>query len=205
MFHATILASELLQITREGADISFPVSDSEMLMWLNSVEQKLYSEIIQEEREKTLTGIEADAVIPYTSLGSASDESVPEERDILIVTADHEELEHVSAGGGVIWHAGQTPVWYGTTSGIKIDLEDNPDEVKIAYTVRPVLYTMENKSTEYVHMVPEFVPMLVSKLKGELYRLANEDGQAAKWFADYNQELETFKVWAERHCRHYGV
>ena len=47
--------------------------------------------------------------------------------------------------------------------------------------------------------------MLLSRLRGEIYKVSNEDALAAKWLADYNAELETFKVWAAQHGEVYGM
>jgi hypothetical protein len=46
--------------------------------------------------------------------------------------------------------------------------------------------------------------MVAAKMRGEAYKIANEDGLAAKWLADYNAQLESFKVWAADRNHRYG-
>lgn len=205
MFQSTITAKELLDLARNGADISIDVSDDEMLLWLNSIEQQLYSEIIGEERLVSVTVSTQDSVIGYASLvpGEGEDDIAP--RDILCVACGTTELDKVSAGAGRIWHTSERPSWWADSDGIHIHLSDEEGTVQIAYVVRPYPYTVSDISTEYVRMVPEYIPMLVARLRGELYRNANEDALGAKWLSDFNQQLESFKVWADRHLRHFGV
>lgn len=205
MLYSTTTAAKILEIARGGADISVDVSDEEMLLWLNAMEQRLYSEIVREERMASIEEPEKDERITLSTIAHNEDEDAVSARDIVSVEADGAELERVSGGGGLIWHVGERPAWYDDGVSITISLDRKPEELKIAYVVRPALFTMENKDTAFVHMVPEFLPMMVSRLRGELYRMANEDGLAAKWLSDYNQELNTFVEWAARHFGRYGV
>ena len=52
---------------------------------------------------------------------------------------------------------------------------------------------------------PELIDLAKAKLRGEAYKLANEDGLAAKWLNDYNVLLETFKVWIQSKAPAFGI
>jgi len=67
-------------------------------------------------------------------------------------------------------------------------------------TYRPPYVTCTGTSTWSSTHVPvprEFLFLVESKLRGEIYKLANEDNLAAKWLNDYNNGLETFRMWVQ--------
>lgn len=199
MFKSGMTAGELFKILREDVDISLSVDDDMLLLWLNALQQMLYSEIIREQRVTRIAG-EGDAVL-YTSLSCGVGESIPEARDIVGVFADNVEAQRVSGGIGRILH-GERPSWYDGESAICMMLPVPAREVQIAHVVRPLLAA---DLTSEVCVPPEFLPMVLSRLRGEVYRVANEDGLASKWLLDYNTELETFKVWCGTHREKYGM
>ena len=54
-------------------------------------------------------------------------------------------------------------------------------------------------------MLPyEWLELVMSKLRGEAYKIANDDGQAAKWLEDYNAQLSSFTEWARKRQERYG-
>ena len=55
-------------------------------------------------------------------------------------------------------------------------------------------------------MVPlEFIDLVKAKLRGEAYKLANEDVLSAKWLNDYNILLENFKMWISEKNSNFGI
>jgi hypothetical protein len=46
--------------------------------------------------------------------------------------------------------------------------------------------------------------MLAARLRGEAYKLANEDALAAKWLSDYNAQLDDFKAFSAAHAPSFG-
>lgn len=202
MYNSGMTAAHLFSILREDVDIALSVGDGLCVLWLNAVQQMLYSEIVREQRVTVLEG-EGDAV-RYSSLAHSDEEDFPSARDIVGVFADGAEAQRVSGGIGRILH-GERPAWYDGGAAICLMLPDKPETVEIAHVVRPALITEETADEAEVMVPPEFIPMVLARLRGEMYKVANEDGLAAKWLADYNTELETFKVWAASHGKHYGM
>lgn len=198
MYKSGMTAQKLFEILRGDVDISIAIDDNLLLLWLNALQQMLYSEIVREQRVSSIFG-EGDAV-PYSQLARAEDESMPEARDIIGVFADNVEAQRVSGGIGRILH-GERPAWYDGGSAICMMLPVPAREVQVAHVVRPATATI----TDEVCVPPEFLPMVLSRLRGEVYRVSNEDGLASKWLADFNVELETFKVWCASHREKYGM
>lgn len=198
MFKSGMTAGKLFQILRDDVDISLSIDDDLLLLWLNALQQMLYSEIVREQRMTEITG-EGDVLV-YSHLSRAEDEAMPEARDITAVFADGVEAQRVSGGIGRILH-GERPAWYDRDGAICMMLPVPAREVQVAHVVRPA---MADEGSE-VCVPPEFLPMVLSRMRGEIYRVANEDGLASKWLADFNMELETFKVWCASHREKYGM
>lgn len=202
MFKSGMMAATLISVVREDVDISVSVSDDMCIVWLNALHQMLYSDIIREQRMTVLDG-KGDAVL-YTELAHSDNESIPEGRDITAVFADGIEAQRVTGGIGVILH-GDRAAWYDGGSAICMLLPQEAHCVQIAHIVRPSDITADNQTIAEVCVPPEFIPMVMARIRGEMYKLVNEDGLAAKWLSDYNTELETFKVWAAAHTKCYGM
>lgn len=202
MYNSSYTAREVLEILRGDVDISLDISDAQILMWLTSIEQMLYAEIICEQR---FTRIPYDgAIVKYAILNRGAGETIPEARDIVAVFADQSELQRVSGGVGAILH-GDRGAWYDTGEEMQLKFPVAPREILVAHAVRPERFSEETASGATVHVPAEFVPMILARLRGEMYKLCNEDNLAAKWLMDYNTEIENFKIWAARHGRKYGV
>ena len=80
------------------------------------------------------------------------------------------------------------------------------DEIRIIYNARPALKRADNDAfgNEEIYIPPEFLPMLAARLRGEAYKLANEDALAAKWLSDYNAQLDDFKAFSAAHAPSFG-
>jgi hypothetical protein len=46
--------------------------------------------------------------------------------------------------------------------------------------------------------------MVLARIRGEVYKLAGDDDNAAKWLNDYNTQLESFKLWASERQKWFG-
>jgi hypothetical protein len=77
-------------------------------------------------------------------------------------------------------------------------------QVTIVYRIRPVIKTEDNAEVLNVALPVEYLDMAGAKIRGEAYKIANEDGLAAKWLADYNQQVENFKIWASSRNERFG-
>lgn len=188
------------------ADISYPITKASWVMWLNAAEQLLYSEVIHDRRAAILPWSKfREGGYVLSDIDVAEDEAEVAARDLVHVYADKRELQRVSFVGGNVF--GGMGRWYTDGKLLKLG-EPYPDayEIRVVYNARPALKRADNDvfGDEEIYLPPEFMPMLAAKLRGDAYKLANEDVLAAKWLADYNAQLEDFKAFTASHAPVFG-
>jgi len=203
MFDSGIKASALIDAIKNEADIAIPIPDGSYILWLNALEQLLYTEVIKEQGKIELTET-ADIVnsgIETTALEVPDGENAVRFEDIHAVYADETQLIKSTAASGVIFF----DTYYKIGKRLGFNLKNRPGKVVIVYFVKPELKTEDNISTENVMLPVEFLDLAKAKLRAEAYKVANEDSLAAKWMNDYNVLLETFKVWLSDKRPSFGI
>lgn len=189
MFNSGVKTSELISGLKEEVDIAIPIDDSLYISWLNSLERLLYREVIKEQ--KLGNGKDLQAF-------KAEDEDEVTFEDIHAVYVGNTQLIKSTAASGVIF----PDTYYKEDNNLVINTEKDGD-IKIVYFVKPKLKSKGDDS--YVNMPIEFIDLVKAKLRGEAYKLANEDILAAKWLNDYNILLENFKVWISEKASNFGL
>ncbi len=200
MFDSGIKAADLIEEIKDEADIAIPIPDINYITWLNALEQLLYTEFIQEQGKIEIDNI-SDSAIQINTLTVPNGENAVRFEDIHAVYADETQLIKSTASSGVIFK----DTYYKYGNDIGINLRENPSTLTIVYFVKPELKTKTNISAKNVMLPLEFIELAKSKLRGEAYKLANEDGIAAKWINDYNVLLETFKAWLTDKRPEFGI
>ena len=200
MFDSGIKAADLIEEIKDEADIAIPIPDINYITWLNALEQLLYTELIQEQGKIEIDNI-SDSAIQINTLTVPNGENAVRFEDIHAVYADETQLIKSTAASGVIFK----DTYYKYGNDIGINLRENPSKLTIVYFVKPELKTKTNISAKNVMLPLEFIELAKSKLRGEAYKLANEDGIAAKWINDYNVLLETFKAWLTDKRPEFGI
>jgi len=187
MFDSGIPANELVQNLKSEVDIANEIPDYTYMAWLNSLEQLLYSEFIKEQGKILVTG-PAKNKIAIKSLPVPAGESPVRFEDIYTIYADGVQLIKSTLASGVIFP--NTYFKVGVDLGYHTD--DTVGEMTIIYFVRPAVRYLLFGNV----MVPyEFIELVKAKLRGEAYKLCNEDAAAAKWLNDYNALLDGFQQW----------
>jgi len=202
MYKSGITAAELIESLREEADISIAVPNSAWVRAINAVEQFLYTEVLREYIAVRVDYDDvADDTIVIGEIPVPTGAAVPEFDDIIRVFADENEVERTGAVGFYEFPEKQLycPGYDGT---MKLNLPETPDEIILIVRLRPAL--KEENSADEVALPPEFIDLAASRMRGEIYKIANEDGLAAKWLADYNSLLESFKIWAAKRNERFG-
>lgn len=207
MFDSKIKAADLIKQIKDEADISYPLPDVSYIMWLNSLEQLLYTEVIQEQGKAELSKTDTDTAdtseifIETEKLSVPTGESKLRFEDIYTIYADDTQLIKTTVASGEIFLG----TYYKLRNGIAMNLRKEPDKLKFIYIVRPELKTEENYESLTVKIPVEFIDLAKAKLRGEAYKIANEDSLAAKWLNDYNILLETFKLWIANKQSSFGM
>lgn len=205
MYDSKIKAISLIRRVAAECDISPDIQDEFCSIVINKVEQFLYTEILKEyvKTEFLYINVENDT-IPFVSIAPKTGAANVEYDDIIKVFADGNEL----AKGGII-SAHDFPekdFFYTDYEGnLCLTLNDAPEKIIIIHRLRPILKNHDNVTDLSIAVPVEFVDMVEARVRGECYKIANEDGLAAKWLADYNTQLESFKMWADKKNERYGA
>ncbi len=196
MFDSGISAKELVEELVSEVDIALDIPDATYISWLNSLQQILYTEVIKEQKKIKLER-EGDNSIDISPDDVGNNESTPRFEDIHAIYADGSQLIKSTVASGVIF----PDTFYKDDN--KIGLNTNKTSIEIVYFVRPLL--IGENGGENVMVPVEFIDLVKAKLRGEAYKLANEDELAAKWLNDYNVLLEIFKVWLSEKSAKFGL
>ena len=209
MFDSGISVKNLVEELTTEVDIALEIPDKTYAEWLNSLQQLLYSEIIREQRKKTIENPASNVISMPLEVGT--DENRPCFEDIYTIYVGKKQLTKTTLASGAIFAdtfcKANNDLWINTLSPL--------ETVEIIYFVKPALVTCNtHKNIKEVDdngnpinvMVPvEFIDLVKAKLRGEAYKLANEDSIAAKWLSDYNVLLETFKAWMAEKSSNFGM
>ena len=200
MFDSGITASALIEQIKDEADIAIPIPDATYVLWLNALEQLLYTELIQEQGKIELDGVNG-SVISIDTLNVPNGENAVRFEDIHAIYADQTQLIESTVASGVIF----PDTYYKIGNDIGVNLKKEPEKVKIVYFIKPELKTTDNINVKNVMVPIEFIDLVKAKLRGEAYKVANEGELAAMWINDYNVLLETFKAWLSGKQPEFGL
>lgn len=201
MYDSDITAADLISEIKDEIDIAAIIPDSAFIRWLNTVEQTVYTELIREMKLVHIAVEYDDGDIPSFSLSDISlsgNEDPAIFDDIIKVYVDGIELDRVSLISGMTFD--NLGMYYKNGERVMVKTLVPATEVTVIYVVRPIKKTIINGELpgETVKLPAEWLEIAASRLRGEAYKLANDDNLAAKWLNDYNLYLEQFKVWLEK-------
>ena len=199
MYDSGVKCSDFINSIIGEADISIEIQSDSWYRWLNTVEQFIYTEILDEYASAEID-YASDSVtlstltVPYGCASVTYD-------DVIAVYADGVQVEKSGIKG--VMNFSDKNLYYTDYNGnLVLSLTEVPNKITVIYRLRPILKTEAGNNN--VAVPAEFLDMVSARLRGEAYKIANEDGLAGKWLADYNTQLESFKVWAEKRNKRYG-
>lgn len=200
MFDSGISAYDLIKEIKNEADIAYTVEDISYIRWLNELEQLLYTECIREQKEIKLA-YNVGNVIDLSSLPISNDENNIRFEDIHTVYSDTVQLIKTTLASGIVF----SDVFYKADNKLCLNIENSPRYIRIIYYVKPKLKTEKNIFDTNIMLPVEFMELVKAKLRGEAYKIANEDNLASKWINDYNVLVENFKTWIGSKCSEFGL
>lgn len=206
MYDSGITVKDFLDGLDNEADIAIEIPRSAPLRWLSAVEQFVYTEILKEYVRVTVDmTANPDDLIDLTQLPVPEGAAVPVYDDVIRVYGeDGTELRKSGAVAG--YEFPDFDFFYTDYNGhMIVHTRIEQSNVTIIYRIRPVIKTSDNQTALTVALPVEYLDMAGAKIRGEAYKIANEDGLAGKWLADFNQQVENFKIWAASRNERYGA
>ena len=196
MYDSGITIASLISQINSEADIATDIPDTTYLRLINAFQQLVYSEFIEDYRSATIT---SSGNITLSGITVGAGEAAVKYDDIIKVYAGDNELTK----SGVITSISipDKDIYYSSGTNVIIVSTSVYDTVKVVYRARPAISAAV---TDNVYVPYEWLELLAAKVRGEIYKIANEDNLAAKWLADYNTQLESFKAWAAKKNIRYG-
>lgn len=196
MFDSGKTVSELITEIKEEADIALEIPEATYIGWLNELEQLCYTEIIKEQREIDIKN--PTSPISVSSLTVSEDEAPIRFEDIYTIYADFVQLSKTTLTSGYIF----PDTFFKKNNDIGFNFDGLIRDMKIIYFAKPKVKTSADGNV----MLPiEFMYMVKAKLRGEAYKLVNEDALASKWLNDYNVAIENFKTWCNNKSSQFGM
>ena len=204
MFDSGISVKKLVEeLKNTEVDIALDIPNKTYVEWLNSLQQLLYTEIIKEQK-KTVLNAPFYNPLSILSIPTEQNENKPIFEDIHAFYADDMQLIKSTVASGAIFPYS----YYKENNDIGYNLKYTPSTLTIIYHVKPALAKVDEEDViddSKVMLPVEFIELAKAKLRGEAYKLANEDSIAAKWLNDYNILLETFKAWIAEKSPNFGI
>ncbi len=196
MYNSGIDISSFINQIESEADIITSISDDFYIKWINIVQQTLYRELIELFGSVTVA---TDSDLELEDITVNEDEAPVEYDDIVKIYIGSDELTKASVITAL--SIPDKEIFYLDGDVVKIRYNMPYDAVTVVYRVRPKIAV---ETSETIHLPYEWIELLASKIRGELYKIANDDNMAAKWLADYNTQLESFKMWIAKRNIRYG-
>lgn len=199
MYDSGVKCSDFIDSITAEADISIEIQSDSWYRWLNTVEQFIYTEILDEYASAEINYTSDSVALSTLTVPSGCDSVTYD--DVIAVYADGVQVEKSGIKG--VMNFSDKNLYYTDYNGnLVLSLTEVPYKITVIYRLRPILKT--ETGNQNVAVPTEFLDMVSARLRGEAYKIANEDGLAGKWLADYNTQLESFKVWAEKRNKRYG-
>ena len=202
MYDSKMKLSTLVDIVKGEVDIAPAVSEGACARWVSSLEQQLYTDIIgffrSYDRPIENGGFDI-ATIP-----AATDEGEDEVRFDDIVKLYDDGHEAVRCGTIAAYQfEDEKSIYWQEGQRVNVRFMSGGSSAHIIVRVRPAIKTKDD-STDTVKVPFEWLDMVLAKIRGEAYKIAGDDTQAAKWLGDFNTQLESFKTWVSLRQRWYG-
>lgn len=200
MLDSGLKMNELITQLKSELDIAIPFSDDTYIRLANEVLQLLYTEIIREENAVVIQNIADNKII-------LSDIAIPDnQREIQFENVTKVYVNNELLSKSAISNIDIFPNIYYREIGNCLGFDTTKADaysVKLFYCISPALFTKDNIVLFNVPIPYEWLPLITSKVKGEIFKMVNEDDISAKWLNDYNNLIEAFKAWCNKHYLSY--
>lgn len=188
MLKATVAIGDLLDLIAGGMGLFSPPDRPTLRALLCDCITRLYGEVI---RKRAVASTPAAAEIPLAALPHAAGTGPITAADVTGVRVGRTAYRYLPPE--VFALRGERTGFY-TLQGDALELaliQGGGDTAEVIYTVRPARFG-EAEEALPVPLPDEFLPLAAAYVRGQAYKLANEDALSAKWLGEYNLLLEEF-------------
>lgn len=201
MYHSGVTVADAIDMLSNEVDIVGDIPVSSYLRWVSSLEQLIYSDLVVDERSGSVSA-SPEFTLNLGYLTRGTDEKIPTFDEVRKVYRNGEELTR--AGLSAVHQFGDDKAIYykkANTVGVSVYGGGVGESFTVIWRAVPNVKTEESEEI----LVPyEWLDMVLAKMRGEAYKIANDDAQAAKWLGDYNAQMESFRLWAAERGKRYG-
>ena len=201
MFDSGYPVEKLVLEVESETNLAFPVTRESYVSWYNLCEQGLYSDVIKEEKTECadykaglcLSDIPASDGY-YDFMRSDDVQNI-----FLDVGGKKHEMEHVSLEN-YLRGIGADYAYAKEGNRFIFRKPDGTADGKLYFLriIRPVPKRVIGETISGTVMLPEeYLELMRCRLRGEKYRLMNEDVMCAKWINEYNYHLQMFTAFIE--------
>ena len=198
MFDSGVTARGFIDEIKREVDAAPDIEDATYYRFIDECEQLLYSEVIRETEIYSPLGMPAPGFLSFAYIETTGDKVRYE--DIYAVYAGDVQLVRATPAGARTFPDSYSRI--GETLYIK---SDNKAEIDIYFYVRPKPKLRPGGENDTIKLPVEWLPIIGAKVRGEAYKLVNEDYAAAKWLADYNALVEQFKQYMAARAADIGI
>ena len=163
---------------------------------LNETIGRLYGELVREERE-VLCSPDIDGAVAISSVSLPSDNAPLREEDILGIHKGSQVIHYLPPSRFHLVLDEDGNFYTVKDQSILFTPPFTGHGMRIIYLCRPKPYS-ESDEGRMLPIPDEYLSLLRAKLRGEIFKLANEDSLAAKWLGEYNAALPAFAAYCER-------
>ena len=201
MFDSGIKAADLIREVKSEVGVAPEIPDGTYLTWLNALEQLLYSEIILEQNKIVTGGPQSDVIVLSDIFTLPEEESLEFEAIHAIYAYFGGEFQTQLIKSTVASGAIFKDTFFKIGQNIGINLSRTAETITVVYIVRPKIKTAEQN----VFVPYEWIELVKTKLRGEAYKLRNENQISEKWLNNYSELLENFKAWINERKGNFGI
>lgn len=189
MFQAAITVGTLIDSVVEGMGLYTEIDRAAYRDVLNECLATLYIDVIDERAVCIAKSVEG--VITYKSITVPTGQSAPRAADIRAVLYRDRPLQYLPPDKFHLVVTADGDFYTLKADGIHLTPTRSTTDLQVSYTVRPQRYGAGDEGAA-VPFPNEYLSLLRAKLRGEAYKLANEEAFAAKWLGEYNNSLAAF-------------
>ena len=200
MYRSGVTVGELIAELQSEVDIAGTVPASAYLRWVSSLEQLIYADLLLFERGADLEA--HDGFLDLSLLTAGEGERGVTFDDLRKVYLGGEELTRAGRIGAYQFDE-EKSLYYPDGDGVRVSVFGD-GEADTYHVIWRVIPAVKNGEGEEVLLPYPWLDMVLSYLRGEAYKVANDDAQAAKWLGDYNTRLASFREWAAKRNERYG-